>query len=273
MHPEIALEDDLTDMLRQHEALARLLSADTEAGRCEMGTRLFAELVSLRDLNERRDREESGRVLEESSRQKDLLLKEVDHRIKNSLQIVSSLLQLQAKTAGAAAGQFNNAARRVKAIASLHEYLHKYDYAGTVALDQYLIGLCQGIATASNGPEGAWSLIVDANPFVISADQAAPLGLIVNELVTNAMQHAQPVGDGGSVHIALADHADGFSISVSDPGDGPASADAGPGPHHSGLGTRIIDALAGQIGATVTKGRLASGYTVTVFVPHGDAAH
>jgi Histidine kinase len=120
MHPELALEDDVKELLRGHEELARMLLEDTEAGHCEMGTRLFEELESLRDLNERQELEKAKRALEESGRQKDLLMKEVDHRVKNSLQIVSGLLHLQAKTAGAAASQFHNAAGRVAAIAAVH---------------------------------------------------------------------------------------------------------------------------------------------------------
>ena len=124
MHPELALEDDVKELLREHEQLARLLLEDPEAGRCEMGTRLFEELASLRELNEREELEKAKRALEESGRQKDLLIKEVDHRIKNSLQIVSSLLHMHAKTAGAAAGQFHKAAARVAAIAAVHQQLH-----------------------------------------------------------------------------------------------------------------------------------------------------
>ncbi len=153
MHPELALEDDVKELLREHEELARLLLEDAEAGQCEMGTRLFEELESLRDLNERQELEKAKRALEESGRQKDLLLKEVDHRVKNSLQIVSSLLHMQAKTAGAAASQFHNAAARVAAIAAVHQQLHKYDDVGTVVLDRYLIDLCQGIAAASSSPD------------------------------------------------------------------------------------------------------------------------
>src|SRR6185369_1877874 len=110
----------------------------TEAGHYEMGTRLFNELEALRELNERQELEKAKRALEESGRQKDLLLKEVDHRVKNSLQIVSSLLHLQAKTAGAAASQFHDAAARVAAIAAVHHQLHNHDDVGTVVLDRYL---------------------------------------------------------------------------------------------------------------------------------------
>jgi two-component sensor histidine kinase len=266
MHPELAIEDDIKELLREHEELARVLLEDSEAGRCEMGTRLFEELESLRDLNERHELEVAKRALEESGRQKDLLLKEVDHRIKNSLQIVSALLHLQAKTAGPAASEFKNAAARVAAIALIHEQLHRYDYVGTVALDRYLINLCQGIAAASSSSDRAWTIIVDADPLIISTDIAVSLGLLVNELVTNAIQHSRPAGEGGSVHIKLEAHVDRYSMSVSDPGDGPA-----PGARHDGLGTRIVETLARQINATVTQGRSAAGYTVTVTAAHSGA--
>jgi two-component sensor histidine kinase len=243
--------------------------SQVKAGRCEMGERLFEELESLRDLNERRDLEDAKRALEESGLQKDLLLKEVDHRIKNSLQIVSSLLHLQAKTAGPAASEFNNAAARVAAIALIHEQLHKYDYVGILALDRYLIDLSQAIASAASSIDRAWTIIVHADPLIVSTDTAVPLGLIVNELVTNAIQHSRPAGEGGSVHIVLEADAGNFSMSVSDPGDGPAVPQSGElGARRAGLGTRLVETLARQINATVTKGRSAEGYTVTVAAAH-----
>jgi two-component sensor histidine kinase len=267
MHPELDLEDDVKELLREHEELARMLLEDPEAGHCEMGARLFEELESLRDLNERQELEKAKHALEESGRKKDLLLKEVDHRIKNSLQIVSSLLYLQAKTAGAAASQFHDAAARVAAIAAVHQQLHKFDDVGTVVLDRYLIDLCQGITAASSSPDRARSLIVDADPLVISTDTAVPLALIVNELVTNAIVHARPLREGGDVHVLLRTHPDNFSISVSDPGDGPVPAES-----PAGLGTRIIETLGRQIDAAIAKERSAAGYTVTVTVPHRGAA-
>ena len=74
-----------------------------------------------------------------------------------------------------------------------------------------------------------------------------PLGLIVNELVTNAIQHSRPADEGGSVHVKLEAHVGNFLISVSDPGDGPAAAQVGElGTRHDGLGTRIVQTLARQ---------------------------
>lgn len=269
MHPELALEDDIKELLNEHEKLAHMLLVDTEAGQCEMGERLFAELESLRELNERQELEKAKRALEESGRQKDLLMKEVEHRVKNSLQIVSSILRLQARTAGPAGRQFNDAAARVAAIAAVHQQLHKYDGVGTVVLDRYIIDLCQQIMAASSGPDRAWPLVVDADPVIISTDVAVPLALIVNELITNAIQHSRPLGESGNVRIVLRTAGDNFSLSVSDPGDGPPAAQvAGSlGTRHAGLGTQIVETLSRQINARLTKQRSSAGYEVTVTVP------
>jgi two-component sensor histidine kinase len=262
MHPELAFEDDVKELLREHEELARMLLEDGEASHCEMGTRLFEELESLRDLNERQELEKAKRALEETGRQKDLLLKEVDHRVKNSLQIVSSILQLQARTAGAAASQFHDAAARVAAIATVHQQLHKYDDVGTVALDRYLVDLCRGLAAASSSPDRDWPIVVDADPLIIPTDVGVPLGLIVNELITNAIQHSSPADGDGSIHVVQNACTDTFSISVSDPGDGPAVGET-----RNGLGTRIVETLAKQIGAVIVRERMDPGYKITVTVP------
>jgi two-component sensor histidine kinase len=266
MHPELDFEDDVKELLRGHEGLARMLLEDAEASHCEMGARLYEELESLRNLNERQELENAKRALEENGRQKDLLLKEVDHRVKNSLQIVSSILQLQARTAGAAASQFHGAAARVAAIAAVHQQLHKYDDVGTVALDRYLFELCRGLAAASSSLDREWPIVVDADPLTICTDIGVPLGLIVNELVTNAIQHSGSVGDSRSIRVVLKARTDAFSISVSDPGDGPAVAET-----HTGLGTRIVDTLAKQINAAVVREQTLPGYTVTVTVPQTGA--
>jgi two-component system, sensor histidine kinase PdtaS len=132
--------------------------------------------------------------------------------------------------------------------AAFHRHLYKSDYIGTVQLDQYLTELCQEIATASGSPERTCSLIVDGVPLTISNDIAVPLGLTVNELLANAIQHSQSIGDGRAIHVALSGQPDDFSVSVADPGSGPDPAQT-----TNGLGTQLIDALAGQINATIVK--------------------
>jgi hypothetical protein len=120
LHPELGFEEDAKALLNVSEELARLLLDDPEAARCDMGARLFSELTELRELNERRELENAKRALEAELQQKELLLKEVNHRVKNSLQIVSSILRLQVPHAGGpeAADALQKAASRVLAVAT-----------------------------------------------------------------------------------------------------------------------------------------------------------
>jgi two-component sensor histidine kinase len=266
MHPEIRLEDDVKDLLLHHEELARLLAEVALDSSSETGTRMSEELQRLRDVNERRELEKARDALELKDRQRDLILKEVDHRIKNSLQIVSSLLHLQARTAGGAAPQFHSAASRIGAIAAVHRQLHKSDYIGTVELGQHLIELCAQIATASGSPDRPWSVSVDSVPLTIPNDIAVPLSLIVNELLSNSIQHAKPAGE-RVLRVVVRSDAHHFSVGVSDPGNGP-----GPAPIISGLGTRLVESLAGQINATLTRESSDGRYTVTISVPHVGAS-
>lgn len=262
MHPELAIEDDLKDLLIHHEELAGLLAENTEGGYCEMGTRLFEELERLRDLNERRELEKARDALELKDRQRDLMLMEVDHRIKNSLQIVSGLLHLQARTAGEAAPQFHSAAARIGAIAAVHRQLHKSDYVGTVELRQHLVDLCEQVGAASASPDHPWSVSVHGQPLTIPNDIAVPLSLIVNELLTNSIQHSQSGAERGLL-VAVGSDPDGFSVSVSDRGSGPGLTETS-----SGLGTRLVESLAGQLKATLRREISEGRYTVTISVPH-----
>ena len=135
-----------------------------------------------------------------------------------------------------------------------------------MVLDRYLIDLCREIAAASSSPGQACSLAVDADPLIISTDVAVPLALIVNELITNAIQHSKPPGEGRNVRVWLKAHTDAFSISVSDQGEGPCAEQT-----HAGLGSQIIEALARQINATIKKEHMAPGYRVTLMVPTTDS--
>ena len=257
LHPELELEDDVQAMLGLDEELTRLLLEDPEAAQCDMGVRLFAELEELRDLNERRELERANRELERRARQQEMLLKEVNHRVKNSLQIVSSVLHLQTTLVEgrAAADALRSAAARVQAIAAVHERLYQDDDVHTVALETFLRGLCDEIGRAYACSEG---ILVDAPGVEVPTDFAVPLALIVNELVTNAIKYVGP-----PCRIILQADPDGpLKLTVADTGSGPPSPS-----HPRGLGSRIIDAYARQLGATLETKHGDEGYTVTLSVP------
>ena len=153
-----------------------------------MGSRLFAELEDLRDLNERRE-------LESLVAQKELLVREVNDRVKNSLQIVSSILHLQAKAVSAeAAAEMRTASARILAIAAVHERLYTGNAVTTVTLDAFLKDLCADIGKALRR---ATDLEIELAAVELPTDKAIPLALIVNELVTNAIRPnaAMPRGD------------------------------------------------------------------------------
>ncbi len=257
LHPELSLEEDACELLRVNEELARLLLQDPEAARCDMGVRLFSELTELRELNERRELEKAKRALEVQLAEKDLLLKEVNHRVKNSLQIVSSILQLQLPDVEGtgAADAMRSAAARVLAIAAVHERLYTGEDATVVRLDTFLHDLCYEIGRASGCPDG---INTDVERVDVPTDMAVPLALIVNELVTNVIKHVGPpcnITLRGSAGPAL-------KLTVSDNGPGPRQDRSRPG-----LGTRIVDAFTTQLGAQVETRQHPSGYTIELSVP------
>jgi len=256
LHPDIVVEEDVRELLSANQELARLLLEDPEAARCDMSVRLFQELEGLRELHERRELEQAKRELEEQVQLKGMLLKEVNHRVKNSLQIVSSMLTLQiplAKHVGAA-DLLHSASARVLAIAAVHERLYAGDDVRTVALDAFTRDFCQEIARSFDCAE---SLHVDAEDVQVPTDMAVPLALIVNELLTNAVKHAAP-----PYRIALRGETDALKLTISDAGQGPSPIGA-----PAGMGSRIVEALVKQIGGSVATNRGPNGYAIELRVP------
>jgi two-component sensor histidine kinase len=176
-----------------------------------------------------------------------VLLREVHHRVKNNLQMVSSLMRLQARsiTDPVVLETFNAATQRLQSIALMHSVLDPSH--GVVRVDcarglgQLVTYLAQvyGVATR------AVTLRVEAVGVSLSPEAALPCGLIVHELVSNALRHAFPDGGAGAVEVTLARAGDGLSLTVRDTGIGlptavsVASADS--------VGFRLVRALAGQL--------------------------
>jgi two-component sensor histidine kinase len=258
LHPELELEEDVVEMLRCNDELRRLLLEDPEASRCDMGTRLFSELESLRELQERRELEKANRELQLRAEEKELLMKEVNHRVKNSLQIASSVLHLQLPLVKDALARdaLRSTEARVMAIAAVHERLYKGSDIRSMKFDMFLSELCNEIAQAYGAPSG---IVVEAHPIIVTTDQAISIALVVNELVTNAFKHAGP-----PCHVTLQDAGEtGFKLIVSDTGKGPSEGET-----RKGLGTRIVTALTQQLYATLETKTDAQGYRCELFIPN-----
>lgn len=258
LHPEIELEDDIIEMLRGNEELHRALFSDPEAGRCEMGVGLFTELETLRALHEKRELERANQELQRRMEERELLFKEANHRVKNSLQIVSSIIHQQVPMIqdAVALATLQSTESRVMAIAAVHERLYKDDNIGTIRFDEFLRSLCEEIAQAYGH---ANDIFVETAPITIARRQAVTLALIINELVTNAFRHAAP-----PCRVILRETGTkAVQVVVSDRGEGPKN-----GHSDAGLGSRIVRALVQQIDGSIQTRADSEGYHCELLVPN-----
>lgn len=190
---------------------------------------------------------------------KEILLKEVQHRVKNNLQVICSLLRLQAARIDEQARRgFEESLRRIQSLSLLHELLYRAEQPARIDLADYLRQLCDGLVRSEN-PTGA-KLVVEAQEWIVDVDQATPLALIASELVSNALLHAFPDGHAGTVTVRLDKVPEGgMRLTIRDDGVGLPPGLPGSGPMGraegtkrrgatSGLGLVLVQALATQAG-------------------------
>jgi len=182
------------------------------------------------------------------------MLREVNHRVGNSLQLVSSFISLQLRQLAdeGARSALREAQVRIEAVAHVHRRLYTSSDLATVAMDEYLIGLVEelgkSVGPGAGGGETSPRLTLRAEPMRVTTDQAVSLGVIVTELVTNAVKYAYAPGEGGEIRVVLETAAEGRAmLSVED--DGPGLGDGAP--KGTGLGSKIVSAMAGGLRSTV----------------------
>ncbi|MDP3803062.1 sensor histidine kinase [Brevundimonas sp.] len=178
------------------------------------------------------------------------MLREVNHRVGNSLQLVSSFMSLQLRhlvDEGARAALKESQAR-IEAVAHVHRRLYTSGDMISVAMDEYLEGLIAELGK-SMGPGGAAPRItLDAEPMRVSTDQAVSLGVVVTELVTNAVKYAYAPGEGGEIRVTLQpDGAGRALLTVED--DGPGMGEGAI--RGTGLGGKIVSAMASGLRSAV----------------------
>ena len=189
-------------------------------------------------------------AVQASLREKESLLKEVHHRVKNNLQIISSLLRLQAGRVEhpAARAVLTDMQNRIRSMALIHEHLYRSKTLAQVDLSSYLTQLCTQLFHALAAPSGAVQLKFALAPVSVEADQAIPCGLLVSELVSNSLKHAFPEGRAGEVRVELQPVPGGeeFCLRVADNGIGlPSGLDPA---RLTSLGLRLAPDLARQLG-------------------------
>ena len=196
---------------------------------------------------------------EEQARQREVLLREVNHRVANSLQLIASLTRLQEGALQDPAAREALAAmrNRIAAVAQVHRRLYTSDDVRSVALHDYLAGLLEEIGRSVGGR----TIELAAEPMEVSTDRAVSLGVIVSELVTNALKYAYPGRQDGPIRVWLRQVDGAGVLAVQDEGVGTAP---GAVPNGTGLGRRIVEALAGSVGGTVSQSAGPGGTEVSI---------
>ena len=216
-------------------------------------------LMAVSDVTDARLDE---KLKDEALRQNLVLLQEVRHRVANSLQIIASVLLQNAKwtQSDETRGHLKDAHHRVMSIAALERHLVGSS-DGTVEVHAYFTKLCDSIAASMIGDSGQLSLTVTGSGGVVDAQVSVSLGLIVTELVINALKHAFPEGRSGKIIVYSEFRGPNWTLSVTDDGVG---MPADPAHIQIGLGTSIVQALARQLDASVQVGPGHPGTRVAI---------
>jgi two-component sensor histidine kinase len=208
--------------------------------------------LDVTDLKEIQERLTSA--LQESQ----TLLSEVHHRVKNNLQVVWSLVQLETMQIDdpTARARMEIIGQRINVMGRIHEQIYAHKEFTRIDFSLQLRALAERLTSTSSQPKTV-ELVTTGERLFCTLDTAIPLALIANELVSNAVGHAFPpgsfpAGSIGTIRIDLRRHAEGAVMTVADNGVGMPSGPAGVEKGGKGLGMRLVKALTGQLGATMT---------------------
>lgn len=207
-------------------------------------------MVIVRDISERKYAEKK---IQESLHEKEVLLKEIHHRVKNNMQIISSLISLQLRHISNEGfqGLFIEIQNRVRAMALVHEKLYQSDNIARINIRDYFNSLKDIIWSSYSTIQDKVRIIADIEDQSLDLDRAIPVGLIVNELLTNAIKYAFPEGNTGEINFSCRKNSDGkFLLQISDNGIGlPEDVNLA---KSETLGFQIVNALVQQIGGSIS---------------------
>ena len=228
----------------------RLVYSDTDPVRL---------LLTIQDVTDARA---DSQLRDDLLREKAILLQELQHRVANSLQIIASVILQSAKktTSDETRLHLTDAHSRVMSVAALQQQLAT-SRLGEVELAPYFIQLCKSIGASMIHDPTRLSIRVEADESATNADISVSLGLIVTELVINALKHAYPGGRSGTIVVGYSSHGPNWTLTVRDDGVGMPKDAASATP---GLGTSIVEALAKQLHARIQVESPGHGTLVSV---------
>jgi chemotaxis family two-component system sensor kinase Cph1 len=233
--------------------------AETDAA-----TRMRTALLEVRQ--NRRVRElntQLTKILQDKDlllQQKEFLIGEVNHRVQNSLQLVSSFLGLQARASDNTElnTALEEARRRLTAVALVHRRLYRGDQIEVVDAARYIEELCADTFSFM-GQDWAQHLTLSLSPALVSTDRAVTLGLVLTELLINSNKYAYG-GNAGPIEIELIEDSTHLHLIVADRGSGRSST-------RKGFGSRVLDALVAQLGGVLVQSDNLPGLRVAITVP------
>jgi two-component sensor histidine kinase len=203
----------------------------------------------IRDISERKKSEDA---LTRAFEERDALYRELQHRVKNSMAMIASLVGLEANRSedNATRASLENIRDRVNSLAALYDILREAGNGNDVHLDEYLKKLVGSLEHAYLQEKSEVVLQVKADPVMLDARRAASFGLIVNELVTNSLKHGVKQGEAGIIRVELRLLCDEIALDVTDTGKGlPSGFDV---TQAKGLGLQLVLMLVEQLGGFVT---------------------
>jgi two-component sensor histidine kinase len=205
-------------------------------------------VLTLHDVTAQREHEQQ---MESSLKEKEVLLGEIHHRVKNNLQVVQSLLRMSSRLLppGEARTATEATIQRVHAMALVHERLYRTKNVASLSLSDYLRDLFNGVVASNSAPSGQIHLRLDTEEIPLSMDHAIPFGLLANELISNCFKHGFPDDRKGTVEISI-HRVDGVvRLVISDDGAGlPERFDAAACPS---MGLKLAASLAHQLGGSL----------------------
>jgi two-component sensor histidine kinase len=223
----------------------------------------FDQALAQVELRRRHAKAEADLVT--SNLRLEALLREVNHRVANSLQLVSAFVQMQASAVeGEARAALKDTRRRIEAIIQVHQRLYSSQDVESVDMQDYLAALVRELQDTLSTAASPRHLSLVADEVRLTTDKAVSVGVIVNELITNACKYAYRRGEPGEVRIRLANEGAGLTLTVEDDGGGMAGDGVVRG---TGLGGRLIKAMATSLNSEVRYDQAHAGVRAILRLP------
>jgi two-component sensor histidine kinase len=257
----------------EHAPLIDQATADLSSRRLRLnarkvyrpGSRIEQILLAIEDVTEQIRLEREHAVAHE---QLGMLLQELTHRVKNSLQIIAAMVRIEARShkSGQGKAALERVSHRIDALGHLYSKLSTADTIETVDAAIYLDELCRDLIASVHKEDGTSILLkTDIGSELLPTDRAITIGLVVNELVTNAVKYAFPGETRGTVLVTLKRLSGELRLTVADDGQGLDARRA-----DSGLGGRLVEGFAQQLGGRVERESNSQGTAVRLVLPSLD---